>query len=128
MRSFRFPPKAQLASSFALFGTIGIFVRYIAMPSSMVAMIRGVIGTVFLLIYGAARGSQLKLKHVRKQLPALCISGIMIGFNWIFLFEAYNYTTVATATLCYYFAPIFVILASPFVLKERMTARKLIWI
>ena len=56
----------------------------------------------------------------------LCLSGAAIGVNWILLFEAYNYTSVATATLCYYRAPMFVILASPLVVGERLTARKLI--
>ena len=50
----------------------------------------------------------------------------MMSFNWITLFEAYRYTTVATATLCYYMAPIFVTLISPVLLKERLTARKLL--
>ena len=54
----------------------------------------------------------------------LLVSGGLIGFNWILLFEAYNYTTVAVATLCYYLAPIFVIIASPFVLGEKLTAKK----
>ena len=44
----------------------------------------------------------------------------------ILLFEAYNYTSVATATLCYYLAPILVILISPVVLKEALTTRKLL--
>jgi RarD protein len=56
----------------------------------------------------------------------LAISGACIGFNWILLFEAYRYTTVATATLAYYMAPIFVMMASPFVLKERLTGIKLL--
>jgi len=54
----------------------------------------------------------------------LIISGAAIGFNWILLFESYCYTSVATATLCYYLAPIIVILASPFVLKESFTWKK----
>ena len=54
----------------------------------------------------------------------LALSGAFIGINWILLFESYNYTTVATATLCYYMQPIFVILASPFLLKERLTVKK----
>ena len=41
------------------------------------------------------------------------------------LFEAYRYTTVATATLCYYLAPVFVILVSPMLLKEKLTKKKL---
>ena len=49
-----------------------------------------------------------------------------MGFNWILLFEAYRYTTVSTATLCYYMAPIIVILVSPVLLREKLTAKKLV--
>lgn len=49
-----------------------------------------------------------------------------MGVNWLLLFEAYNYTSVATATLCYYMAPIIVILAAPAVLGERLTGWKLL--
>ena len=56
----------------------------------------------------------------------LALSGAFIGINWILLFESYHYTTVATATLCYYMQPIFVILASPILLKEKLTPKKVI--
>ena len=42
------------------------------------------------------------------------------------LFESYNHTTVAKATLCYYLAPIFFVIISPFVLNEKMTVKKLL--
>ncbi len=41
------------------------------------------------------------------------------------LFEAYSYTTVAAATMCYYMQPTIVILLSPLVLRERLSGRKL---
>ena len=44
----------------------------------------------------------------------------------MFLFEAYRYTTISNATISYYFAPIFVLILAPFVLKEKMTVRKAI--
>ena len=66
----------------------------------------------------------LDKEAIKRNLTILGVSGACIGFNWILLFEAYRYTTVATATLAYYMAPIFVIMASPFVLKERLTAIK----
>ena len=56
----------------------------------------------------------------------LILSGAMIGFNWILLFESYNYTTVATATLCYYMQPVIVILLSPLIFREELTVRKLV--
>jgi drug/metabolite transporter (DMT)-like permease len=72
------------------------------------------------------RGQKLDWSAIRKNSLWLVLSGAFIGFNWIFLFESYRFTTVATSTLCYYMAPILVILASPFVLREKLTGRKLI--
>ena len=116
----------KLTLSMVIFGTIGIFRRYIPLPSSLVAMSRGLIGMLFLLLVMLLRRGGMNRAAVRKRLGLLCLSGAAIGVNWILLFEAYNYTSVATATLCYYLAPMFVILASPLVVGERLTAKKLI--
>ena len=40
------------------------------------------------------------------------------------LFEAYNHTTVAVATLCYYMQPTIVMLLSPVFFRERLTGKK----
>lgn len=119
-------PTLQLTLSMIIFGTIGIFRRYIPLPSSMVAMTRGLVGMLFLLALLRVRKIRLNGSAIRKKLPLLCLSGAAMGVNWILLFEAYNYTSVATATLCYYLMPMFVILVSPFLLKEKLTIRKLI--
>ncbi len=55
----------------------------------------------------------------------LIISGAVIGVNRIMLFEAYNYTTIAKATLCYYMAPTIVLLLSPLIFREKLTLRKI---
>ena len=116
----------KLTLSMVIFGTIGIFRRDIPLPSSLVAMTRGLIGMLFLLLVMVLRKRGMNRAAVRRKLGMLCLSGAAIGVNWILLFEAYNYTSVATATLCYYLAPMFVILASPLVVGERLTAKKLI--
>ena len=116
----------KLTLSMVIFGTIGVFRRYIPLPSSLVAMTRGLIGMLFLLLVMVLRKRGMNRAAVRRKLGMLCLSGAAIGVNWILLFEAYNYTSVATATLCYYLAPMFVILASPLVMGERLTAKKLI--
>ena len=118
--------KLNLILSMFVFGTIGLFVRHIALPSSVIALVRGMVGTLFLLAVVRLRGQRLDWSAIRKNGMWLVISGAFIGFNWIFLFESYRFTTVATSTLCYYMAPILVILASPIVLKEKLTGRKLI--
>ena len=116
--------RASLILAMCIFGTIGILRRFIPLSSSLIAMVRGFVGAAFLLAMLALRHQKLNTDAIKRNLLLLILSGTAIGFNWILLFEAYNYTSVATATLCYYFAPILVILASPFVLKEKMTWRK----
>ena len=116
----------QLTVSMVVFGTIGIFVRYIPLPSAAIACVRGAVGALFLLCVMALKKTKPDADGIKKNLLLLALSGGAIGFNWIFLFEAYRYTTVAAATLCYYMAPVIVIMASPFVFKEKMTVKKLL--
>ena len=63
---------------------------------------------------------------IRKNILPLTLSGVFLGFNWILLFESYRYTSVAISTLCYYLAPLLVVLLSPLVLKEKLTQRKIL--
>lgn len=116
----------RLVISMTLFGTIGLFVSYIPLDSSLVALARAVGGFLFLLAVMLLSGNRLSLSAIRSNLLWLCLSGTFLGFNWILLFESYRYTSVAVSTLCYYMAPILVICVSPFVLKERLIVHKLI--
>ncbi len=116
--------RVSLVTAMLIFGTIGIFRRYIPLSSGLIAFARGLVGTLFLLGVLAVKKQKLSWEAVKQNGVLLIVSGVLIGFNWILLFEAYNYTTVATATLCYYMSPVFVVLASPFLLKERITAKK----
>ena len=118
--------KAKVILSMFIYGTIGVFVRYIPLPSSLIAMVRGLLGAPFLLLVMLAQKKRLSGAAIRRNLPLLCVLGVLLGVNWILLFESYRFTTVATATLCYYTAPIFIVAASPFLLRERMTVRKLL--
>lgn len=114
-----------LISSMLIFGTLGIFRRYIPLSSAMLAVFRGLLGCAFLLVFVFAKGGR-RPRLDRKSLFMLVITGAIMGFNWMLLFEAYNYTTVAAATMCYYMQPTIVILLSPFVFRERLGLKKLL--
>lgn len=119
--------KMMMIGAMTIFGTIGIFRKYIPLPSSLLALARGIIGTAFLLfLVLAVKRDKLSIEAIKRNFVFLVVSGAFIGFNWILLFEAYQYTTVATATLCYYMAPVIVVLVSPFLFKERLTLLKAI--
>ena len=114
-----------LISSMLIFGTLGIFRRYIPLSSAMLAVFRGFLGSAFLLVFVFAKGGRLQ-RLERKTLLMLVITGAVMGFNWMLLFEAYNYTTVAAATMCYYMQPTIVILLSPLVFREKLGLKKLL--
>ena len=116
----------MLTTSMVIYGTIGIFRRSIPLSSGLLACVRGFLGSAFLAAFVKLRGGTIHHGIPRKEVMRLILSGAMIGVNWIFLFEAFNYTTVATATLCYYMQPTIVILLSPLLLNEKLTGKKLL--
>ncbi len=118
--------RLSLIAAMCIWGTIGLVRRFLPVSSGFLAMSRGLMGAAFLLLLIRLRGNRLSAASVRANGALLALSGAMIGFNWILLFEAYRYTTVAIAELCYYMAPVFILIAAPFVLRERLTLRKLL--
>ena len=116
--------KLQIIAAMCLYGTISVFVRNIPLSSAAVALCRAGIALAALLALQGARGRLPDLRAMGRELPLLLLSGAAMGFNWIFLFEAYKYTTVSVATLSYYFAPVIVMLACPVLFRERLTLRQ----
>lgn len=105
----------MLVSSMLIFGTVGIFRRSIALPSAFIAFFRGTVGCLAILPLAGKR--ILKCTDV----PKLLLSGALIGLNWILLFEAYNYTSVSVATLCYYMQPTFLVLMTALLRRQKLS-------
>lgn len=117
--------KFKIITAMLIWGSIGLFVKNIPLSSVELAFFRALIGCLFLIIIGLMLKHTFDLPKIRQALPILIISGVAISVNWICLFQAYKYTTVSIATLSYYFAPVFVILFSPIIFKEKLTLGRL---
>lgn len=118
-----------------LWGSLGVFVKNISLDSVEIAFFRGIIGSAFLgvLLLVKMQGKKNVQsedietnKSDKKNFIVLAISGMAIGLNWVFLFNSYNYITVANSTIVYYLAPVIVIFVSPIFLKEALTLKKVI--
>lgn len=116
--------RGMFIASMVAFGTLGPFVRNITVSSGELALYRAVLATLLLAAYFFCTGQRIDFKSIGKELLLLLFSGMAMGFNWILLFEAYKYTTVSVATLSYYFAPVIVTVVSPFLFKEKLTAKQ----
>ena len=115
----------EIVFSMAAFGTIAVFVRNIGLPSGEVALYRAVIAALALFLWQLCTRQTVRWQDVKKGLPLLFVSGAAMSVNWILLFEAYKYTTVAMATLSYYFAPVIVTVASTVLFREGLTAKQI---
>ena len=115
----------EIVFSMAAFGTIAVFVRNIGLPSGEVALYRAVIAALALFLWQLCTRQTVRWQDVKKELPLLFVSGAAMSVNWILLFEAYKYTTVAMATLSYYFAPVIVTVASTVLFREGLTAKQI---
>lgn len=104
-----------------IFGTVGCFVRAILIPSATLAALRGAAGFLALLLILVISGNT-DFSALSGQIGKIFVSGACLGLNWLFLFEAYRYTTVAIATLCYYMAPVLIFIYSVVFKKERQSS------
>lgn len=108
-----------------LYGTIGMFLRQVSVPSEIVVVCRGIIGSAFISVLSISQKKRLDRAAIRENRIWLVISGVCLGLNWVLLFAAYMHTTVAIASLCNYMAPIIVVVIAPFVLHEPINKRKI---
>ena len=112
--------------SMAVFGTLAPFVRRISVSSGELALYRAILGAALIGVYLLIRRENPFRAELRREILLLLLSGGAMGINWILLFEAYRYTTVSTATLCYYFAPVIVTILSPVLFREALTPRQIL--
>ena len=118
--------KLKITVSMLIFATIGLLRRAMPYSSAMISFFRGFLAMLILIALRFFNRSGLDKDAIRKNFLPLFVSGAMIGINWILLFEAYRFTTIAVATISYYMAPVFTIIASAIILKEELTLRKTI--
>ncbi|NMD71199.1 EamA family transporter [Bacillus sp. DNRA2] len=120
--------KIQFILSMMIFGTIGLVVRNIDLSSSERALLSSLIGCLFLFFISVTIKKKIAWNSVKSNALCLILSGIALGGNWIFLYQSYEHTTIANATLGYYFAPVFVMILSPVVLREQLSFKKMVCI
>lgn len=121
-------PQLYFIISMLIFGSIGLFVKKISMASWLIVLMRTIIGSIFLIFVLIIGKQPINKASIKNNFSILLLSGLVLGAGWVSLFETYNHTTVSTATLIYYSAPIIVFLLSPVVFKESLNLSKTIGI
>lgn len=116
--------KLEYILAVIIYGTIGGVLKYINLPSEIVVVCRGLIGSLFVFLFLKVRRVKMDKAAIGKNIKWLILSGASLGLNWVFLFASYNVTTVAIGSLCNYLAPVIVVFLSPLLYKDKLTFKK----
>ncbi|MCD7876031.1 MAG: DMT family transporter [Cloacibacillus porcorum] len=108
-------------SALMLFGSNGVVASHISLSSYEIVFLRTLIGSAFLAALFFLSGGRPRGIKNRRDLLFLAISGIAMGANRMFLYEAYVRVGVSIATLANYCGPVVVMALSPLLLHERLT-------
>lgn len=104
-----------------LYGTTGIFLAHIhgmSIPSMIFYRLFFGVLLILLIILATGNISQIRL---RKKKKLLALQGILTVVNMFFYFYCVKTTCFSIAILLEYTSPIYVMIASPLVLKEKIT-------
>ncbi|MFB7371694.1 DMT family transporter [Streptomyces sp. NPDC056222] len=118
----------ELTLAMVLSGTLGIFVVESGASPFDVVFFRCLFGAAALGAYSLARGYLTGHGFTPKKLGLAVLGGVFIVFNWVFLFEAYEATSISFATVVYHTQPFFLVIFGAVLFRERITAAKLGWL
>ena len=109
-----------------VWGTLPIFVNKIPYGSAEIVMWRIIFGSLFLGVVFILTKNKSDKDLYKKWFPKLMLTGMIMGGNWVALFESYRLVDVSIATLTYYMAPIIVMVAATILFKERLSLFKIL--
>jgi len=102
-----------------IWGSNGVIVNYVSLPSYTIAFFRVSVATLALWL-GVLFTRRWENIRVRGALLSLVILGLLLSLGWVFLFQAMKLIPIGNAVLLNYTAPVFVALFAPVVLRERV--------
>ena len=126
MRDATFKPTVLYLIALIICGSNGIVASFINLPSYQIVFFRMLLGTLFLLAVKLVQKEAFTIQNYPKDFQALVGSGIALGLQWTFLFEAYRLVGVGIATLEYYCGPVIVMALSPLLFGEKLTVKKVL--
>ncbi len=115
-------PYLEVIIASLVFGTVGIFVKLIDLSSTTISFFRLAVPTLVLILFFTFKRNNI-LKNLSKAVLLISFLNAIRIFLWLF---AYVNTTVGNAVLILYTWPIFTVLLSSVMLKEKLTGKKLL--
>lgn len=115
----------RMLAAMVLSGTIGLVVVESGLPPPLVVLARCVLGAMGLGAWVWWRRQWVAVG--RGDALWIAAGGMALVFNWVALFSAYRYTSIAVATVVYHVQPLMLLAVAAWQ-GEPVQARKLPWL
>ena len=116
--------RIKITVSMLIWGSVGIFARFTNLNGLGIAFFRVALGALILALLFGIKDKfwfQKVWDATKQKLGWMILLGTALALNWVFLFTAFLYTSIAKAVLIYYLAPVLAILISAKFLKEKIS-------
>lgn len=111
----------KMVLSMIIFGSIGFFSERSNLPALELVFVRCVCATFFLLLVWLWSGKYKQEKWKRNEVIQTLLCGVCLVLNWVFLFKAFEESSITVAISVYHIAPIFVLIIGSIVFREKLT-------
>ncbi|MBU2637825.1 MAG: DMT family transporter [Nanoarchaeota archaeon] len=122
MNQIKYP--AYVIIAMLIFGSMGIFARLSGQSGIVIAAAASLV-SAFFMFFILLKKKELKLL-LTKKIGILLLIGLFGAANNSLYFYAFSMTKISNAVFLHYLAPVFVIVLSWLILKEKAEARKII--
>ena len=112
-------PYLEVVLATIVFGTSGVFVKYLNLPATTLAFFRCFVPAVLIFGYFLINKRNLFRGNYKNMLFASTLNAIRMFFYFI----AYNFTSIGNAVIMLYTWPIFASLFGTIILKEKITKK-----
>ncbi len=119
MKKPAFNPYLSVALATIIWGSSGIFIKYLNLPATTLAFFRTAVPTLILCSYFGIK----KINPFRKDLRLILLASFISALSFFFYFVAYNRTSIANSLVTLYTWPIFALIFGTFFLKEKTSIR-----
>jgi DME family drug/metabolite transporter len=114
-RSTPFPPQLYVLIAVLIWSTGGLFIKLTTLDAFQVTFFRSLLAAITVIVLTGRRGLRINKLGI---ISSIFYAALLFLFVW-----ATKKTTAANAIFLQYTAPIYILILSPFVIKEKFHAR-----
>ncbi|HWI60537.1 MAG TPA: DMT family transporter [Symbiobacteriaceae bacterium] len=116
-----------IITAMLIWGSVGVFARWAGTEPLITVTYRVLLAGIALGVLSLVTRRPAGAKPGARVSPWLLgLSGVALALNWLFFFKGLATTSVSNTVLSYYTAPVWVALAAPALLGERLERRTIV--